>query len=117
MTLSHLPGRDGGRIARLYLNDTEVGVVSVLGHTGSWGFGEFTASAGFAEFAPVFARWSLLMHAEDASDRLNESVSQRLRASEYEMDAIRASLLIEQPEERHQLRQLNIDGGLIEWKE
>jgi hypothetical protein len=44
-------------------------------------------------------------------------VSEKLRASEYEMDALRASLVLEHPEERHQLRQLNIDGRLIEWKE
>jgi len=56
------------------------------------------------------------MHAEAADGRLSAIVSEKLRASEYELDALRASLVLDNPEERHQLRQLNIGGGLIEWK-
>ena len=104
------------RRARLFLNGTEVGVVSVRGHSGSWAFGEFVASPQFAAFAPVFANWSSLMHAEAADGRLSATASEKLRASEYELDALRATLVLEHPEARHQLRQLNIDGGLIEWK-
>ena len=104
------------RRARLILNGTEVGVVTVRGHSGSWAFGEFAASPQFAAFAPVFANWSSLMHAEAADGRLSATASDKLRASEYELDAIRATLVLENPEGRRQLRQLNIDGGLIEWK-
>ena len=117
MTRHHSrPNRDG-RLARLFLNDTEVGMVSVRGHSDSWTFGEFAPSPYFAGFARVFAQWSLLMHAKGTDGRLNATVLEKLRASEYEMDAVRASLVLERPEERHQLRQLNIDGRLIEWKE
>jgi hypothetical protein len=70
----------------------------------------------FAAFAPLFAKWSLLMHSETGDRRLSTAVSDKLRASECELDALRASLVLDNPEERHQLRQLNIDGHLIEWK-
>lgn len=114
---SHDPGpKEGSRLARLFLNDTEVGRVSVRGHSGSWTFGEFAPSPRFSDFARVFAQWSMLMHSNDSDERVNASVSEKLRDCEYEMDALRASLVLENPEERHQLRQLNIDGCLIEWK-
>src|SRR5688572_13926291 len=47
--------KHNGRRARLFLNGTEVGVVYVRGHSGSWAFGEFVPSPEFAAFAPVFA--------------------------------------------------------------
>ena len=92
-------------------------MVSVRGQSGSWSFGEFVPSSQFSDFAPVFAQWSLLMHAEPADGRLNPTVSERLRAAEYQIDALRASLVLDNPGERRQLRQLNIDRGLIEWKQ
>jgi hypothetical protein len=104
------------RVARLFLNGTEVGAVALRGHDGSWGFGEFMPSPEFSAFAPVFGRWSLLMHAE-GSDRMSEAASDELRAAEYEIDAIRAALFLENMEEWRHLRQINIDGTLIEWKE
>jgi hypothetical protein len=115
LTHAHLSRRD--RIGRLYLNNTEVGAVSLLGHSGSWVFGEFIPSPGFFAFAQVYTRWSLLIHAESGRKRLNESASRKLRACEHEMDAIRASLLLDTPEEWRQCRQLNIEGSLIECKE
>jgi hypothetical protein len=105
------------RLGRLFLNDREVGVVSVRGHDGSWGFGEFTPAPGFVEFAPVFGRWSLLMHADEVDEKLSEAASQELRDTEREMDAIRALLRLENPDESHSIRELNIDGPLIEWRE
>jgi hypothetical protein len=117
VTIDHSGSRQQSRLARLYLNDTEVGLVSVRGRSGSWTFGEFTPSPPFSDFAPVFAHWSMLMHAENAGRAVDAELSEKLRAEEYRMDAIRASLLIDSPEERHQIRQLNIDGCLIEWKE
>ena len=116
VTSSQSNPKHKSRHARLFLNGTEVGVVSVRGHSGSWAFGEFAASPQFAAFAPLFAKWSSLMHAEAADGRLSATASEQMRASEYEIDALRASLVLEHPEARHQLRQLNIDGGLIEWK-
>jgi hypothetical protein len=105
------------RPARLLLNNTEVGTVCVRVHSGSWGFGEFSPSPQFADFAHIFANWSRLMHAENGNGPLSATVLEKLRDSEYEMDRIRASLVLENPEEQHQLRQLNIDGCLIEWKQ
>ena len=114
---SHDPyPKEDSRLARQFLNDTEVGRVSVRGHSDSWTFGEFAPSHRFSDFARVFAHWSLLMHSNDVGERVNASVAEKLRACEYEMDALRASLMLEDPEEREQLRQLNIDGCLIEWK-
>jgi|SRR6185437_1493958 len=105
------------RMARLYLNDVEVGTVRLRRHNGSWGFGEFVPNPEFSDFAPVFGRWSLLMHAEAEGERLSDAASEELRAAEYAMDTLRAMLRLETPEEWRLLRQLNIDGGLIEWKE
>ena len=105
------------RVGRLFLNDTEVGVVVIRGHDGSWGFGEFTPAPAFVTFAPVFGRWSLLMHAEEAHERLSQAASEELRDTEREMDAIRALLRLENPDESHSIRELNIDGPLIEWRE
>jgi hypothetical protein len=116
LTSSESRPKHKSRRARLFLNGTEVGVVTVRGHSGSWAFGEFAPSSQFAAFAPAFETWSLLMHAGSADGRLSATVSEKLRASEYELDALRASLVLDNPEERHHLRQLNIDGGLIEWK-
>src|SRR5271170_7904725 len=81
------------RVGRLFLNGREVGHVSIRGHDGSWGFGEFTPGPEFAAFANIFGRWSLLMHADD--DRLSEAAADELRATEYEIDAIRAKILLE----------------------
>lgn len=104
------------RSGRLYLNGTAVGLVAMRGHDGSWGFGDFKPFPEFSAFASVFGRWSLLMHADGDSEPLSEAASEELRATEREMDAIRATLLLE-TQEWLQLSQINIDGPLIEWKE
>jgi hypothetical protein len=105
------------RTGRLILNRRDVGSVLVRGNDGSWTFGEFTPGPEFSRFAAIFGRWSLLMHAESAAERLSEAASEELRLTEYEIDAIRAFLRLEEPDEHRHLRQLNIDGTLIEWKE
>ncbi|HWE02582.1 MAG TPA: hypothetical protein VG326_09250 [Tepidisphaeraceae bacterium] len=105
------------RVGHLYLNDVEVGVVSVRGQDGSWGFGDFTPSPEFVAFASLFGQWSLLMHADEADVRLSEAASEELRYTERELDSLRAALLLENPREWHPLRQVNIDGPMIEWKE
>ncbi|HZL35624.1 MAG TPA: hypothetical protein VFC78_09970, partial [Tepidisphaeraceae bacterium] len=81
-------GSQHRRVGRLFLNDIEVGVVSIRGHDGSWGFGEFTPAPAFVTFAPVFGRWSLLMHADEAHEKLSQAASEELRDTELEMDAI-----------------------------
>jgi hypothetical protein len=112
----HLKSASHVRVGRLFLNEIEVGHVSLRGHDGSWGFGEFTPSPGFSAFAAIFGRWSLLMHADDG-ERLSEAASDELRAAEYEIDSIRAKMLLEPVQEWKHLSQINIDGPLIEWKE
>ena len=70
----------------------------------------------FAEFAPVFGRWSLLMHADDDSAKLSEAASEELRQTEYAIDALDAKLYWPERREWTELTQVNIDGDLIEWK-
>ena len=104
------------RLAKLLINGKHVGQVDVRSVADSWGFGEFTPNAGFAEFAPVFGNWSLLMHADDDESKLTPAASDELRRAEYAIDALRAQLVFDNPPESHDVRQLNIDGPLIEWK-
>jgi hypothetical protein len=84
-------------------------------YSGSCAFGEFGISP-LAAFAPVFAKWALLMHSEADDGRLSTTVSDKSRASECEPDALRASLVLDNPEEQHQFGSLKVDGYLIEWK-
>jgi len=105
------------KTARLYLNGQDVGTVKFGRYDASWGFGEFAPAPEFDRFAAVFGRWSLLMHAENAGERLSEAASEELRQAEYAIDNLRAALHIDGTQERRFLRQINIDGPLIEWKE
>jgi hypothetical protein len=103
--------------ARLFINGVDVGAVAVKGWEGSWGIGEFLAGEAFAPYAPRFARWSQLMHEDAGADRLSDAALQELRRVECELDALRAELLLCDSGQRRRIRQLNIDGQLIEWKE
>ncbi len=100
----------------LYLNDKSVGVVTVRGGDSSWHYGDFAPSDEFREFAPTFGRWSLLMHADDGT-KLSEAASEELRAAEYDMDRIQAKIYFPELKKCKKLAQVNIDAGLIEWKE
>ena len=116
-------GRTGGgrprkpRRAVLQLNGVAVGDVTIRPRRRSWCFGEFTPGPGFVEFAPLFACWSRLMRAARPGERLTASAARELRAAECAIDALRAELLLKDPDECRVIRQLNIDGWLIEWKE
>ena len=116
---SHAHSRTHGqtRTGRLLLNAVEVGAVRLRGQDGSWTFADFIPGPGFVEFAPIFGRWSLLMHADGAGERLSEAASDELRAAEYVIDSLHATLLLDSPPERHSIRELNIDGPIAEWKE
>lgn len=114
---SYDPNHGPRRSGTLYLNGKEVGTVTFKGRDGGWGFGEFLPTDGFSDFAIIFGVWSLLMHADGQGEQLSPEASQELRAAEYAIDAVRAKLHLENPEEWHELRQVNIDGGLIEWHE
>jgi hypothetical protein len=103
--------------ARLFIDGEDVGVVEVHGWDGSWGFGEFRPAAAFDAFALRFGRWSLLMHTDPGKDRLSEAALDELREAEQEIDTLRARLLLSDSNEWRGIRQLNIDGEMIEWKE
>jgi hypothetical protein len=102
---------------RLFLNNKHVGDIRVRGRESSWGFGEFSPNERFSEFATIFGRWSLLLHAADDEHNLPAAASDELRRAEYDMDALRAKLFLEKSKEWRDITQLNIDGRLVEWKE
>src|SRR5690242_5707635 len=101
---------------RLFINGKEVGSVTLKSLADSWGFGDFTPNAAFAEFATLFGKWSLLMHADDDEKKLSDAAAEELRQAELEIDGLRAKLLVEAQSEWIDLSQINIDGPLIEWK-
>jgi hypothetical protein len=105
-----------GNTARLFINGNPVGRVRVRNFADSWGFGEFEPAAAFGEFAAVFGKWSLLMHADADEAKLSPAASEELRQAELAMDALRSRLVFEDHDETLDLSQLNIDGSLIEWK-
>jgi hypothetical protein len=102
--------------AQLFINGRYVGNVELTSSDGNWRFGRFHPQADFAEFAGHFGRWSLLMHAEDGARRLSREAAQELRALESAIDLLHASLKSENGLNR-EIRELNIDGTLIEWWE
>ena len=102
--------------AELYLDDRHVGTVQVHGRESSWGWGDFKPNGEFAQFAPLFGEWSLLIHADDQS-HLSPAASEELRKSEFAIDKVKARLHFPATNEWQSISQLNIDGPLIEWKE
>ena len=106
-----------GSAARLYLNGQDVGAVTIRGENTSWHFGDFAPNEHFADFAPIFANWSLMMHVDGETKRLSRDASQELRRAEYAIDALKARLFFPEKNEWRRLAQINIDGPLLEWKE
>ena len=102
--------------AELFINGRFVGHVLVKGEHNSWHFGEFEPNANFTPFAPIFGRWSLLMHADEDSDRLTAAASEELRETEIEMDRLQARLFIPATGKWMTICQVNTDGELIDWK-
>jgi len=106
-----------GDLATLLLKGTAVGTVLYQGTRNSWSYGEFSPFDAFAAFAEVFGRWSLLMHADGAEERLSPEAGVELREAEYAIDALKAELRTNETDPPRRLAQVNIDGRLIEWKE
>jgi hypothetical protein len=104
------------RHAELFLNGRLVGTVEIRGENNSWHFGVFTPHTDFAPFAPLFGRWSLLMHADEDADRLTSAASEELRQTEIEIDRLRAKLHFPATGKWCEACQINIDGELIDWK-
>jgi hypothetical protein len=105
-----------GARAELFLNDRLVGDVVCKSEDNSWHFGEFRPRAAFEPFAPLFGRWSLLMHADEDADRLTAAASDELRDTEFAIDRLRAKLRMVTTGNWIAIRQVNIDGELIDWK-
>ncbi|HEY7117628.1 MAG TPA: hypothetical protein VH475_13650, partial [Tepidisphaeraceae bacterium] len=78
--------------AELFLDGRLVGNVTIKGEDNSWHFGEFEPRPEFERYAPLFGRWSLLMHADEDSDRLTDAAADELREIELEIDRVRARL-------------------------
>ena len=111
------PTGGGGGEVTLYLEGQPVGVVAVKGRDSSGGFGDFTPNGQFASYAPAFGLWSLLMHAEDAGERLSRAASSELATAESALDAIKARLFFPATRRWVEVAQLTIDGELLEWRE
>jgi len=103
------------RKAQLYLNGQPVGEVSAEAASDGWGFGHFNPSPGFSLYAPLFGTWSILLHMDDDSDRASPAALDELRATEMAIDQIKAELHWAETGQRTSIRQLTIDGTLIEW--
>jgi hypothetical protein len=103
------------RQARLFLNGKPVGEVLADAASDAWGFGRFKPADEFSSFAPLFGAWSLLIHEDDQDGRVREETLDGLRAAEAAIDMIRAELLWLDTQQRTPVRQITIDGGLIEW--
>jgi hypothetical protein len=104
-----------GISAELLLDGVVAGKVTVQGISDSWGHGLFEPAPGFTRFAPLFGSWSLLMHADEDSDKMSNDLADELRTIESDMARLRAAFRAADREEL-QLALVNIDGPLIEWK-
>jgi len=107
--------RHDSRKGWLFLNGVPVGEVRSDGSSGAWGFGHFIPGDGFERFAPLFGSWSLLIHENDEQDDAEQEILEELHRAEKEIDRLRAELLWLDSQERLPVRQLIIDGALIEW--
>jgi hypothetical protein len=102
--------------AHLYLDGQNVGTIAVKRNEYGWGFGDFFPNGKFSAFAPVYGRWSLLMHADAEEELLSAATSEELRETEQAMGLVKASLFVPSTGLWHSLGQINIDGTMIEWK-
>ena len=105
-----------GSLAELRLNGKRVGTVQLRGSSNSWSWGYFRAEPAFAEFAPLFGVWSLLMHADEESRRLSRAAADELREAEVRIDTLRGELFWPEQQRVTPAWQVNIDGELVEWK-
>lgn len=103
--------------AHLYLDGINVGTIDVRGWHGAWGFGDFSPNDAFAEFAPRFAHWAKLFHDADSSRQVSRQLAGDLRQAEYALYRIKGHIHLPEFDRWRTIALLNIDGGLIEWKE
>ena len=103
------------RQGQLFLNGQPVGEVQAEGVSDAWGYGSFKPQNEFEKFAPLFGAWSMLLHAEEELDRPTREALEALRDAEKAIDTIRAELRWSDEAVPVRVRQLTIDGPLIEW--
>ena len=103
------------RQAHLYINGRHVGTVSAEAASNAWGFGHFTPSDEFSQFAPLFGAWAMLIHEDDDKDRPSLEALEELRGAEVAIDSLKTELVWLDTDSRTPVRQLTIDGSLIEW--
>src|SRR5438105_870997 len=80
-----MPGMKG----HLHLDGREVGVIAVSGCDAALHYGRFMPGEGFAEFASLFGRWSLLMH-DDEDRPLHPTAQEALTDLERAMGNLHA---------------------------
>ena len=102
--------------AKLYINDDYVGDVAVQGTEDSWSHGNFRPQPQFTKYAPLFGRWSLMMHADGPNEPISQPARDELRSIEFKIDRLAARLHFIESDTWVPCSQLNIDGRLIEWK-
>lgn len=108
----HCPRRE----ADLYLNNVCVGAVAAEGTSDSWSYGKFQPRDEFGAFAQLFGVWSLLVHEDNGQDEMPPEALDELAKAESAIDRIHAELRWRDTGECIVIAQLNLDGGLIEWK-
>ena len=107
--------RHNHRQGQLFINGHAVGEVVAESASEGWGFGQFKPSDEFSQFAPVFGAWAMLLHEDDDRDRPSDEALEELGKVETAMDRLKAELVWTDSQQRMPLRQLTIDGTLIEW--
>lgn len=106
-----------GATAELYLQGVPVGEVEVKGWNANWGFGNFKPNAAFSHYAPIFGRWSLLMHAQADDERMDKATAEELSRAERQLDALRAKLRFPKVDQWVDVAELAISNELLEWRE
>lgn len=105
-----------GTTARLHLNGRDVGGIVVEGWRDGGTVGRFAPGEAFSPFANLFGRWSLLMH-EDEDRPLHAVAQSALADAERQMDALHVRVHYPDPDVWVDVRQVNIDGTMVEWVE
>lgn len=109
-------GPPEGTSGRLHMDGRDVGEIVVARWDTSWTYGRFTPNEAFEPFANLFGRWSLLMH-EDEAEPLHQATSAALADAERQMDALHVRVHFPTHGGWRDVRQINIDGAIVEWKE
>lgn len=111
---SFVPPR--GAQAELHIDGRHVGQIEVVGWHSTYTHGRFTPGEAFAPYAALFGRWSLLMH-EDETRPLHATASSALAEAERDIDTLHVRIYFPKQDRWVDVRQVNIDGDLVEWKD